>query len=138
MLVALILGRIERTGSIAWLIPISANLTLRQIGLLLFLSGIGTKAGFAFVQTMRSNGVQMLAAGALITFSTTLLALAVGYKLLKIPADAMLGFVAGLQTQPACLAFASNLTKSENTNIAYASIYPAAMIAKIILAQLLA
>jgi putative transport protein len=137
LLVALFLGRIERTGSIAWLMPISANLTLRQIGLLLFLSGIGTKAGFAFVQTMRVNGLQMLVAGALITFATTFLALAVGHKLLKIPADAILGFVAGLQTQPACLAFASNLTKSENTNLAYASIYPAAMIAKIILAQLL-
>ena len=79
----------------------------------------------------------MLVAGALVTFSTTLLALLVGYKLLKIPPDSMLGFVAGVQTQPACLAFASNLTKSENTNIAYASIYPTAMIVKIILAQLL-
>ena len=79
----------------------------------------------------------MLAAGALVTLTTTLLALLVGYKLLKIPADALLGFVSGLQTQPACLAFASNLTKSENTNIAYAGIYPAAMILKIILAQLL-
>lgn len=49
----------------------------------------------------------------------------------------MLGFVSGLQTQLACVAFASNLTKSENTNIAYAGIYPAAMIFKIILAQLL-
>jgi putative transport protein len=137
LLVALILGRIERTGGIAWVMPISANLTLRQIGLLLFLAGVGSKAGFAFVQTMRSNGVQMLVAGALITLSTTLLALLVGYKLLKIPPDSMLGFVAGVQTQPACLAFASNLTKSENTNIAYASIYPTAMIVKIILAQLL-
>ena len=137
LIVALILGRIERTGSIGWLMPISANLTLRQIGLLLFLSAVGTKAGFAFVQTMRSNGVQMLAVGALITFSTTLLALLVGYKLLKIPPDALLGFVSGLQTQPACLAFASNLAKSENTNIAYAGTYPAAMILKIILAQLL-
>lgn len=138
LLVALILGRIERTGSIAWIMPVSANLTLRQIGLLLFLSGIGTKAGFAFVQTIRGNGAQMLVAGALITFSTTILALVAGYKLLKIPPDALLGFVAGVQTQPACLAFAGNLTKSEDTNIAYAGIYPAAMIAKIILAQLLA
>ncbi|MBZ5656186.1 MAG: transporter [Acidobacteriia bacterium] len=137
LVVALILGRIERTGGIAWVMPISANLTLRQIGLLLFLAGVGTKAGFAFVQTMRSNGAQMLVAGALVTFSTTLLTLLVGYKLLKIPPDSILGFVAGVQTQPACLAFASNLTKSENTNIAYASIYPAAMIVKIILAQLL-
>jgi len=137
LLVALVLGRIERTGGIAWVMPISANLTLRQIGLLLFLAGVGTKAGFAFVQTMGSDGAQMLAAGALITFSTTLIALLVGYKLLRIPLDSMLGFVSGLQTQPACLAFASNLTKSENTNIAYAGILPIAMIAKIILAQLL-
>ena len=138
LLVALILGKIERTGSIAWVMPVSANLTLRQIGLLLFLAGIGTKAGFAFVQTMRSNGVQLLVAGAVLTFSVTLVALVVGYKLLNIPLDSLLGFMSGLQTQPACLAFASNLTKSENTYIAYAGIYPAAMIAKIILAQLLA
>jgi len=137
LLVALVLGRIERTGGIAWVMPISANLTLRQIGLLLFLAGVGTKAGFAFVQTMGSDGAQMLAAGALITFSTTLLALLVGYKLLRIPLDSMLGFVSGVQTQPACLAFASNLTKSENTNIAYAGILPIAMIVKIVLAQLL-
>jgi putative transport protein len=137
LLVALILGRIERTRGIAWVMPISANLTLRQIGLLLFLAGVGTKAGFAFVQTMRSNGAQMLVAGALVTFSTTLLTLLIGYKLLKIPLDSMLGFVAGVQTQPACLAFASNLTKSENTNIAYAGILPIAMIVKLVLAQLL-
>ena len=137
LLVALILGRVERTGSVAWVMPISANLTLRQIGLLLFLAGVGTKAGFAFVQTMHSNGARMLVAGALITFSTVSIALLVGHKLLKIPADALLGFVSGLQTQPACLGFASNLTKSENTNIAYAGIYPVAMILKIILAQLL-
>lgn len=138
LLVALVLGKIERTGQIAWVMPVSANLTLRQIGLLLFLSGVGTKAGYAFVETMRSNGIVLLAAGAVVTFFVAGITLLVGYKLLKIPIDSLLGLVAGLQTQPACLAFAGNLSKSDNTNLAYASIYPAAMIAKIILAQLLA
>ena len=138
LLVALVLGKIERTGQIAWVMPVSANLTLRQIGLLLFLAGVGTKAGFAFVETMRSNGLMLLAAGAVVTFSVAGATLLVGYKILKIPMDSLLGLVAGLQTQPACLAFAGNLSKSDNTNLAYASIYPAAMIAKIILAQLLA
>jgi len=137
LLVALVLGKIERTGQIAWVMPVSANLTLRQIGLLLFLAGVGTKAGFAFVETMRSNGLLLLAAGAAITFAVTLLTLGIGYKLLKIPFDSLIGLVSGLQTQPACLAFAGNLSKSDNTNLAYASIYPAAMIAKIVLAQLL-
>jgi putative transport protein len=137
LLVALVLGKIERTGNIAWVMPLSANLTLRQIGLLLFLAGVGTKAGFAFVQTMRSNGLMVLAAGAAITFVVTILALVVGYKLLRIPFDSLMGLVSGLQTQPACLAFAGNLSRSDNTNLAYAGIYPAAMIAKIVLAQLL-
>ena len=70
----------------------------------------------------RSNHAQQRSANArrraLITFTTTLLALLDGYKLLKIPADAILEFVSGLQTQPGCLAFACNLTKSENTSIA--------------------
>lgn len=138
LLVALVLGKLERTGSIAWTIPISANLTLRQVGLLLFLAGIGTKAGYAFAQTIRGDGWRMFVAGAVITFAVTLVTLLVGSRFLKMPMDALLGLSAGLQTQPACLAFASNLTKSERTTIAYAGIYPAAMIAKIILAQLLA
>ena len=137
LLVALVLGKIERTGQIAWVMPVSANLTLRQIGLLLFLAGVGTKAGYAFVETMRSNGLTLLAAGAVVTFFVAGTTLLVGYRLLKIPMDSLLGLVPGLQTQPACLAFAGNLSKSDNTNLAYAGIYPAAMIAKIILAQLL-
>jgi len=137
LLVALVLGKLERTGQIAWVMPVSANLTLRQIGLLLFLAGVGTKAGFAFAATLRSNGLLVLAAGAAVTFTMTLLTIGIGYKLLKIPFDSLLGLLSGMQTQPACLAFASNLSKSENTNIAYAGIYPAAMIAKIVLAQLL-
>jgi len=61
----------------------------------------------------------------------------VGHKLLKIPFDALMGLVSGVQTQPACLAYATGLTRSDAPNIAYAGVYPAAMIAKIILAQLL-
>ncbi len=137
LLVALVLGKLERSGRICWVIPISANLTLRQIGLLLFLAGVGTNAGFAFAQAIRSGGVQMLLAGAAITFAVTLTTLIVCYKLLRIPFDSLMGLMSGLQTQPACLAFATNVTRSEAPNVAYASVYPIALIAKIILAQLL-
>lgn len=137
LLVALLLGKLERSGRICWVIPFSANLTLRQIGLLLFLAGVGTNAGFAFTQTIRANGVQMLLAGAAITFTVTLTMLIVGYKVLRIPFDSLMGLMSGLQTQPACLAFANNVAKSEAPNLAYASVYPIATITKIILAQLL-
>jgi putative transport protein len=137
LLMALALGKLERTGRITWAIPISANFTLRQIGLLLFLAGVGTRAGFDFVQTLRSSGPQLLIAGAVLTFSVTLATMLVGYKLLKIPFDALTGIVSGVQTQSACLAFAASQTRSDAPNIAYAGMYPVATIAKIILAQIL-
>ena len=137
LLMALALGKLERTGRITWAIPISANFTLRQIGLLLFLAGVGTRAGFDFVQTLRTSGPQLLLAGAVLTFSVTLATMLVGYKLLKIPFDALTGIVSGIQTQSACLAFATSQTRSDAPNIAYAGMYPVATIAKIILAQIL-
>ena len=137
LLVALVLGKFERTGRVTWAIPISANLTLRQIGLLLFLAGVGTKAGYSFAETLRANGLQMLAAGAAITFGVTLATMLVGHRVFRIPYDSLMGLVSGVQTQPACLAYASNLSKTEAPNVAYAGVYPAAMIVKIILAQLL-
>jgi putative transport protein len=138
LLVALALGRQERTGRITWVIPISANLTLRHIGLLLFLAGVGTRAGFDFVQTLRADGPQLLAAGAAITFTVTIASLVLGHRLLKLPYDALMGLVSGVHTQTASLAFATSHTRSEAPNVAYASVYPLATIAKIVLAQLLA
>jgi putative transport protein len=137
LLVALILGKIGRTGRLSWVMPVSANLALRQIGLLLFLAGVGTRSGYSFVTTVGDTGVRMLLAGAAVTFGVTLVTLLVGYRVLRIPYDALLGLASGVQTQPACLSFAVNETKSEAPNVAYAAVYPTAMIVKIILAQLL-
>ena len=137
LLVALVLGKLEYTGRITWAIPAAANLTLRQIGLLLFLSGVGIRAGYSFAGTMRVNGPQMLVAGAAITFGVTLATLAIGHKWLKIPFDSLMGVVSGIQTQPACLAYATDQARSDAPNLAYAGVYPAATIAKIVLAQLL-
>jgi putative transport protein len=137
LLVALVLGKLERTGRITWIMPLHSNLTLRQIGLLFFLAGVGIRAGYSFAQTLRHNGLQMLLAGAAITFAVTLVSLLVGYKLLKIPFASLMGLVSGIQTQPACLAYATREANSDAPNLSYAAVYPIATIAKIILAQLL-
>ncbi|HXZ80845.1 MAG TPA: TrkA C-terminal domain-containing protein [Terriglobales bacterium] len=137
LLVALILGKLERSGRISWIMPLAANLTIRQIGLLFFLAGVGINAGFAFVQALRTNGWQLLLAGAVATLGVTLLTLVVGYRILRIPFDSLMGLMSGIQTQPACLAYADEMAHSETPNLAYASVYPIAMIAKIVMAQLL-
>jgi putative transport protein len=136
LLVALVLGRLERSGGISWVMPLPANLTLRQIGLLLFLAGVGTRAGYAFLDTLRHDGAQLLLAGAVVTFVVTLATLLVGRRL-GIRFDALLGLSSGVQTQPACLAYADALARSDVPSVAYAAVYPTAMIVKILVAQLL-
>lgn len=138
LIVALILGTRERTGPLIWTLPYSANLTLRQFGLILFLAGIGTRAGYAFVTTLsQSGGLGLFAAGALITFLTAFLTLMLGYRILKIPMGLLIGILAGLQTNPAVLGFATEQTENDLPNIGYTTVYPVATIAKILIAQLI-
>lgn len=138
LVVALILGTVGRTGPIVWTLPYSANLTLRQFGLILFLAGVGTRAGYAFVTTLSSSGgLSLFAAGAVITMITALALLAIGYRLLKIPMGLLVGILAGLQTNPAVLGFATEQTENDLPNIGYTTVYPVATIAKIVIAQLL-
>lgn len=138
LVAALILGARERTGPLVWNIPYSANLTLRQIGLVLFLAGVGTRSGYAFASTFsQSGGILIFAAGALITCGVALATLWIGYKLLNIPMSLLIGMLAGLQTQPAVLGFSLEQTKNDLPNIGYTTVYPMAMIVKILLAQAL-
>jgi putative transport protein len=138
LMVGLILGALERTGPIVWNMPYSANLLLRQIGLILFLAGIGTRSGYAFVTTLtQGNGALIFAAGALITCATALLTLWIGYRLLKIPLGILSGMLAALQTQPAVLSFAAEQADNDLPNIGYATVYPLAFIAKVLIAQVL-
>lgn len=138
LLVAMFLGRVGRTGPLVWTLPYSANLTLRQVGLILFLAAVGTRSGFAFVTTLtQGNGLTIFAAGAFVTFTVAMTTLWIGYKLLKIPLSLLIGMLSGLQTQPAVLGFATEQTHNDLPNIGYTAVYPTATIAKIILAQLL-
>lgn len=138
LLVAMVLGTLGRTGPLVWNLPYSANLTLRQVGFILFLAGIGTRSGYAFVTTFtQGNGLSIFIAGALITFTISMATLWIGYKLLKIPMGMAIGMLAGLQTQPAVLGFTLEQADSELPNIGYAAVYPMAIITKIILAQII-
>ena len=138
LITALILGTLGRSGRIVWQLPYSANVTLRQLGLVLFLAGVGTSSGYAFVNTLaRGGGVQLFLAGALITVVTTSLTLGVGYYLFKIPMSLLLGIVSGVCTQPAVLAFAGEQTHNDLPNIGYATVFPIATVIKILLAQML-
>ncbi len=138
LVVALLLGAFHRTGPLVWDLPYSANLTLRQVGLVLFLAGIGTRAGYAFFSTIsQGSGPLIFLGGVAITALIALVTLWVGYKVLHIPMSILTGMLAGIQTQPAVLAFAQAQTKNDLPSVGYAAVFPMATVAKIILAQVL-
>ncbi|HEX2863012.1 MAG TPA: aspartate:alanine exchanger family transporter [Deinococcales bacterium] len=137
LVVSLILGALGRTGPVLWQIPYSANLTLRQLGIVLFLAGIGSRSGAAFLNTFHgTDGLFVFLGGIVVTCFMAFLALWVGYRFLKIPFALLTGMLAGMQTQPAVLAFASERAGNDLPNVGYASTYPMGTIAKIIGAQL--
>jgi putative transport protein len=137
LVVGLALGRIGRTGRMVWTLPYSASLTLRQVGLVLFLAGVGTRSGWAFAQALREGHVlPVMLLGMLVTVTIAIVVLVVAHKLLRIPAALVVGMIAGIQTQPAALAFAIERTRNEVPSAGYAAVYPVATVVKIVLAQL--
>ena len=138
LIAGLVLGAVGRMGPVVWQLPYSANLTLRQIGLVLFLAGVGTRSGWVFARSFAQPGSLVLfLAGAGITLVTSLLALFIGRRFLKVRPSVLFGMVAGVHTQPAVLAFANENAADDGPNAGYAAVYPFATIAKILLAQML-
>ena len=138
LVAGLVLGRVGRTGRMVWTLPYAASLTLRQVGLVLFLAGVGTRSGWAFAQALREGHVLSVALlGTLVTVTVALVVLLIAHKLLRIPAALVVGMLAGIQTQPAALAFAIERTRNEVPSAGYAAVYPVATVVKIVLAQLL-
>jgi putative transport protein len=105
LVVGLILGHREHTGPFTGVIPLSANLALRQIGLVLFQAGVGTRAGFGFVETVHTSGVEMILAGGLITAGVALASLFVGHRLLKRPFESVVGLTCAIHREPASPGF---------------------------------
>ncbi|HKP55857.1 MAG TPA: TrkA C-terminal domain-containing protein [Polyangiales bacterium] len=139
LLVALFLGRVVRTGNLVWVLPYETSNVLRHFGLLVFLAAVGIGSGSQLTSLFGREGLALAGLGALVTlvFNLLLLGLLAGPGRAS-PAEA-LGGCSGAQTQPATLAVARDLTGgADEVNVAYAVVYPTAMIAKIVLAQVIA
>ena len=108
------------------------------VGLILFLAGVGVSAGGKLVGVPGDSLAAMLALGAAVTLVTGALTLLTLQHFAKAGPISALGGLSGMQTQSATLAVAHDLSgRSEETWVAYALVYPVAMIGKIIAAQLL-
>ena len=132
LLVALVLGKLRRTGGINWTIPLSANLVLRNLGLTVFLAQVGMAAGPKFVATVAQTGFLFLGLGAVVLMALVLPILLIGLYVFKLPYDQLAGIVAGAAGNPAILAFANKLAPTDKPDIGYAMIFPGMTILKIL------
>ena len=138
LIAGLVLGTLSRTGPITWQIPHAANLALRQLGMLMFLGSIGIRSGAAFEKAAGTAVGARLALAAVVIATLTALLSLVLVRLLRADAPTAAGHIAGIETQPAVQAYAAEATKGDaRVDAGYALVLPLAMIAKLILVQLL-
>ncbi|EFQ0775263.1 putative transporter [Shigella sonnei] len=140
LIMALILGRIGSIGKLYWFMPPSANLALRELGIVLFLSVVGLKSGGDFVNTLvNGEGLSWIGYGALITAVPLITVGILARMLAKMNYLTMCGMLAGSMTDPPALAFANNLHPTSGAEaLSYATVYPLVMFLRIITPQLLA
>lgn len=139
LVAGLVFGALGRIGPIVLTSTHQAALTLRQLGLVLFLAAVGTRAGPAFASSAFSwEGLRTVAFGLAVTAAGMGVMLVVGRHWCGLDGSALAAGIAGAQTQPAVLAFAEDRSPGDPAvPIGYTSVYPAAMLLKIAGAQLL-
>lgn len=138
LLLALYLGKIRRTGSIVWTMPLSANLVLRNFGLTIFLAQVGIASGPKFFATVSSQGASFLLYGALIAFALVAITAFIALVVFRLPFDTAIGVISGATGNPAILAFSSRIAPTDRPDVGYAMIFPSMTILKILFAQIAA
>jgi putative transport protein len=136
LIVALILGKLRRTGPMLWTMPLPANIVLRNFGLAIFLATVGVNAGQPFVRTVAESGLTMLFIGAAVLLTTMAIVLLVGHYLMKIPYDDLVGVASGATGNPAILVYSTKMAPTERPDIGYAMIFPSMTLVKVIAAQI--
>jgi putative transport protein len=138
LIVAILLSKYGYKLSLASYTTPSANLMLREVGIVLFLASVGIKAGEKFIPTLVSgDGFIWMGYGAVITLIPLLLVGLFTKIILKRSFFEVCGLLSGSMTDPPALAFANSIAQCEAPAVAYATVYPLVMFLRIISAQLL-
>jgi putative transport protein len=138
LIAAIILSRIGSIGPLVWYMRSSAIFMMREMGIVLFLSCVGIKAGDHFVSVlMEGQGLYWLGCGALITIVPLLIVALIARLFYKLNFLYLCGLLAGSMTDPPALAFATSLTGSQEPSISYSTVYPLTMLLRVVCAQVM-
>lgn len=138
LIAALVLSRIGKTGPLIWSLPGTGNLILRQLGLLLFLTPVGLSAGIRVGEAIDNYGFSLFGIAAVITLVPMLLVILIGRYLMEINFLSLLGTLTGGMTSTPGLSAVDSMTGTGGPQVAYAAVYPFALVSIIIFTQILA
>ena len=138
LIIAILIGRYGYKIKLVTYTTTSANMMLREIGLVLFLASVGIKAGAGFFNTViDGNGLLYVLTGFLITIIPILIVGPIARIRYKFNYFTIMGMIAGTYTDPPALAYANSVCSKEAPAVGYSTVYPLAMFLRIFTAQIL-
>ena len=138
LIISILIGRFGHKGKLVTYTTMSANLMLREVGLVLFLASVGIKAGENFVQmVVEGDGMLYVGIGFLITVIPLLIIGMVARWRHKLNYYTLMGLIAGSNTDPPALAYANQISGNDAPAVGYSTVYPLTMFLRILTAQLL-
>ena len=137
LVVALLIGRFGPHLHLVTYTTMSANLMLREVGLAMFLAGVGLGAGDGFVEAIVGGGYRWIGYGVIITMVPVLIVGLYARLRLKMNYYTLMGLLAGSMTNPPALGYANSTSGNDMPALGYATVYPVAMFLRVLGAQLL-
>ncbi|HJC95882.1 MAG TPA: putative transporter [Candidatus Phocaeicola gallinarum] len=138
LIISILIGRFGYKVKLVTYTTMSANLMLREVGLVLFLASVGIKAGGNFVQTVvGGDGLLYVLIGFLITFIPLIIIGVVARWHHRVNYYTLIGLIAGSTTDPPALAYSNQISGNDAPAVGYSTVYPLAMFLRILTAQLL-
>jgi putative transport protein len=138
LIIAILIGRYGYKIHLVTYTTTSANMMLREIGLVLFLASVGIKAGANFFETVvDGDGLLYVLTGFLITIIPILIVGPIARLRYKFNYFTIMGMIAGTYTDPPALAYANSVCSKEAPAIGYSTVYPLSMFLRIFTAQII-
>ena len=137
LIIAILIGRFGYRMKLVTYTTTSANMMLREIGLVLFLASVGIKAGAGFWDTVvQGDGLKYVGCGFLITIIPILIIGTIARLKFKFNYFTIMGMLAGTYTDPPALAYANASCSKEAPAVGYSTVYPLSMFLRIFTAQI--
>ena len=138
LIIAILIGRFGYKAHLVTYTTTSANMMLREIGLVLFLASVGIKAGDGFVETIvQGDGIKYVYTGFLITIIPILIVGTIARLKYKLNYFTIMGMIAGTYTDPPALAYANATCSKKAPAVGYSTVYPLSMFLRIFTAQII-